>query len=293
MKILKILVVIFILFLFLILSYLYLNTGFLQKNKIDEKDLKYWKFDENGVINNAGSFFLKGNNGKCGVIVHGYTSTPDELRIISEAVNKEFNYTVYVPLLYGHGRVPSELQKYSVDEWYEQVSNLIKEKNCEFLLGSSMGASLVLRYSEENLNIKSLILSGILLKPEPSNLPIENLARLLLPIAGYLKKSEPGATIDEPSLRKFHISTHSFPIKGAVELIDFNENVIKDLGKVKSDVLFLHSPTDTVADFDAAKNAFELLNTNKSFIEFKGDHIIFRDYEKEKAVGTVLDFIKR
>ncbi len=291
MKLLKILFAIFTLFLVLILSYLYLNTGFLQKDKIDEKDLNYWKFDENGIIKNADSFVLEGNNGKCIVMVHGYTSTPDELRIVAEAVNKELNYTVYSPLLDGHGKVPSELQKHSVDEWYKQVSNFIKEKNCEFLLGSSMGASLVLRYSEENSNIKTVVLSGILLKPEPSNLPMKDLARLLLPIGGYLKKSEPGATIDEPSLRKFHISTHSFPIKCALELLDFNDNVIKDLKKVKANVLFLHSHTDTVADFDSARNAFELLDTNKSFIEFKGDHIIFRDYEKEKAVETVLDFI--
>lgn len=289
----RVISVIFILMvLFVMFLSLYMKTGFVQKDEIDKRDLEMQKFDRNGVIKNAESISLKGSSGKCWVMVHGYTSTPDELRIIANALNEDFKDTVYVPLLDGHGKLPSYIEKYSVDDWYEQVNNLIKKYNCEYLLGSSMGASLVLRYSEQNQDVRGIVLSGVLLKPSPSYLPIETLSKVLLPVSRYLKKTEPGATIDDLAGRKEHISGYSFPIKGAVELFNFDKNVKRDLNKVKADVLFLHAFNDTVADYGSAREAYEEINSKKEFVELKGDHIIFRDYDKEKAINEVLNFRK-
>src|SRR3989344_1753852 len=79
------------------------------------------------------------------------------------------------------------------------------ENNCQYLVCSSMGASLVLRYAEEN-SPKKIVLLGTLIKPEPDYLPMTQLIPILAPILKYTKKSEPGATILNIEARKDHIS---------------------------------------------------------------------------------------
>jgi len=274
----------------LLAGLLYAQTGFLQGYAIDDKDKAFWQY-EDGVVKNAESFVLQGESGKCWVMVHGYTSTPDELKIVARAVNDEFDDSVFVPLLYGHGTVPSNIQKHSVVEWYEQVRALADEKGCRYLLGSSMGASMVLRYAEEYA-VDGVVLVGLPFALEPTYVPSPVIGNVIAPLVGYLKKDLPGATVDDPVGRKAHIATFSFPLKGVAELIDFNVGVQQKLGKVNAPVLFLHATTDTVANVEGAHEAFNQMQSTKTFVEFAGDHIVFRDYDKQKAVDEVLKFRK-
>jgi len=274
--------------LFLIVANLYMNTGFLQQSQIDSKDLDRLEYVD-GVLKNAKGYTLQGST-TCWVMIHGYTSTPDELRIIAEAINNEFGDTVYVPRLLGHGQLSSDVEKYSVDQWYAQVEHVQAEKNCRFMLGSSLGASLSLGYAETH-DVDGLVLVGALLKPKPSYLPTEFIAAAITPVVRYLKRDPPAQTVDDPVGRELHITTYSFPLKGAVELNEFNKAVKQDLHKINAKVLFLHSLNDTVADYHAAKAASKEINA--SFVDLQADHIVFRDYDKEKAVNSILSFRKQ
>jgi len=267
---------------------LYTQTGFLQQDQIDTKDLQKWQY-ENGVIKNAQGFTLEGSSGKCWVMVHGYTSTPNELRIVARAVNQKFNDTVYVPRLDGHGTVPSDVERYSVDFWYDQIADIARRNNCSYLLGSSMGASLVLGFVETH-HVDGAVLVGTPLDLEPSFLPTGLVVNALLPIARYTKRDVPGHTVQDPKGKAEHITGYTFPLKGVAELDVFNQHVKADLARVDSPVLFLHATHDTVANIKGAKDAYEKVGGSKRFIELGADHIVFRDYDKEKAVDAVLLF---
>lgn len=73
---------------------LYLRTGFLQESKIDDRDLNNWEFNSNGIILGAEEFTLNGSEEVCWYLIHGYTSTPDEMREVAEEIHLEFNETV-------------------------------------------------------------------------------------------------------------------------------------------------------------------------------------------------------
>ena len=266
---------------------LYATTGFLQRGNIDALDIEKWQYVD-GVISKAQGFTLEGSSGECWVMIHGYTSTPDELRRVAEVVHEKFNDTVYVPRLYGHGELPSHLELYSVEEWYLRAEEMMDKHRCSYMLGSSMGASIALRYAEEH-QLNGVVLLGLMLKQAPEYLPVETLMRRLYPIVRYAKKTEPGGTIISPEGKKEHISTYTFPLKGAVELVLFNKKL--DISKVNSSILFVHARDDTVAAFSGAKNAFDRLNTTKEFVELlEGNHIIMRDFGREKAIEEIIRF---
>jgi len=276
-------------FIVLCMFLLYQSTGFLQTSQIDVLDEKNWDY-ANGIIPGSQAVEFHGTSGQCWVLVHGYTSTPDELRELATEIHLRFNDSVYVPRLAGHGEQPSHLEKYSVEQWYTQVAQLTEEKKCSYLLGSSMGASIVLKYAETH-EPKGIVLMGIMLRPEPDYLPILSFTKFIAPVARYTKKVEPGGTVMDPVGKKAHLSTWTFPLKGAVELAEFNKDVLANLNDVHSNVLFLHASQDTVASSTTAKKAFDALQARKQFILLdQGNHIIMRDYAKSAAIAKILEF---
>ncbi|MBI4143967.1 alpha/beta fold hydrolase [Candidatus Woesearchaeota archaeon] len=262
------------------------KTGFLQEKEIDKKDLAYWQY-ENEIIKKANTFSLEGKN-TCWVMVHGYTSTPDELREVAIAINSQFNDSVFVPLLEGHGRVPSAILNYSVNQWYNQIEQTISSKNCTYLLGSSMGASLILKYAIEH-PVKGIVLAGIPLGMR-SALANPSISFLIPPLLNYLKRNHPGESIHDPTGRQKHITTFSFPLRPMLELQEFNKKILENLETLNSTVLFLFGKDDTSSDINEAKKAFSRINSKKELIILKGSHLIFRDYEKNKAIEETIKF---
>jgi hypothetical protein len=61
----KFLIISFILIIITLLTGVSLKTGFLQKSKINKRDLRFWKYDDNGVIQKAEEFTLEGNGETC------------------------------------------------------------------------------------------------------------------------------------------------------------------------------------------------------------------------------------
>ena len=271
----------------LFFGYLYQNTGFLKAGRINERDLQEWTY-ENGIIKGVEGFTLEGNSGKCWVMAHGYTSTPPVFRELAERINKEFDDTVIVPRLKGHAMLPTELLKYSVVDWFEEIHGLMHDKGCDYLVGSSMMAGLALKYAEEH-EVKGLVLLGAYIKP-PSFLESLVVVKLVSRFTSYSWKDRVG-TIDDPEGLKVHIANWGFPFKAVVEYYeDFVPGIVENAGKIDSRVLFLHGKYDTVADIRATKKVFDKIGGEKLFVETDGNHLILRDYDKEKAIDEILKF---
>ena len=68
------------------------------------------------------SFFLSGSRTGC-LLLHGFTSTPAELRPLGEALHRA-GYTVHAPLLPGHGTSPEDLLHITYCDWIEGPSRV-------------------------------------------------------------------------------------------------------------------------------------------------------------------------
>ena len=58
------------------------------------------------------------------VLVHGFTGSPAELRLLAHALHAE-GYGVEVPLLAGHGTWLDDLMEIEPRHWLEQIDALV------------------------------------------------------------------------------------------------------------------------------------------------------------------------
>jgi carboxylesterase len=94
-----------------------------------------------------------GENGRIGfLLIHGLGGTPVELRFVAQGLTRA-GFTVYCPLLEGHGGTESELNATSWQDWYETVRAAHDELSarCDMVVvgGLSSGALLALHLAAE------------------------------------------------------------------------------------------------------------------------------------------------
>ncbi|MGB7366780.1 alpha/beta hydrolase [Carnobacterium jeotgali] len=71
------------------------------------------------------SFFFE-NGPQAVVLMHAYSSTPNDMRMLGRALEKE-NYTVYAPLFRGHGTTePEDILAASPMDWVEDAKEAIQ-----------------------------------------------------------------------------------------------------------------------------------------------------------------------
>ncbi len=93
---------------------------------------------------NEGSLLLPG--GRVGVLlIHGLGGTPVELRFVAQALHRA-GYTVYCPLLVGHGGSEDLLNTTTWTDWYnsvEEAHDLLKQR-CDVILAGGLSAGVPL-----------------------------------------------------------------------------------------------------------------------------------------------------
>ncbi|OQA16284.1 MAG: Thermostable monoacylglycerol lipase [Firmicutes bacterium ADurb.Bin356] len=140
----------------------------------------------------ASPFFHKGSGLGC-LILHGFTGTPANVRVIADALTSE-GHTVYAPLLKGHAATLFEMERASSDDWRQDALNAymrLKDEGCTkiFLMGLSMGGLLmsliaschpcdglvlmntpfIMKRSLKNAMRASLLLRYVTTKGDPAN----------------------------------------------------------------------------------------------------------------------------
>jgi carboxylesterase len=66
--------------------------------------------------------FAEGTNGKAVLLIHGMTGAPVEMRLVARQLNRR-GYTVYAPLLAGHGKDIEELRRTSWQDCLASVQS--------------------------------------------------------------------------------------------------------------------------------------------------------------------------
>ena len=295
----KILLLIGILVIAILLVFLFLRTGIFQKFKIDEKDLNYWNYSGE-MQQNSEEFILPGSNQTCWYLIHGYASGPDEMRELASELNKEFNETVIVARLKGHGKVPSEILGLTLGDWYFQVEqeydNL--KNNCEKinLVGFSFGGALSARLSE-NRNVNHIYLLAPYIFATYKFYRIVSLEFYLdifAEIFLYGKKTKI-AQINDPTGMSKHVAYWNMPFVQIKYSKYFLEKTKKDLSQINSPILLQHSKGDKTSDLKSSKYIYENINSlEKELIIFeKSNHVLTRDYDKKEVIDNIINFEKR
>ncbi|MFH0845931.1 MAG: alpha/beta fold hydrolase [Patescibacteria group bacterium] len=288
-----------VILIFIFIGFLYWKTGFLQKNKIDEIDLKRWQYDEDGIIVGAKEFTLDGKNDTCWYLIHGYSSTPNEMRELANVVFSEFGETVVATRLKGSGEIPSHILNLSLVDWYEQISDEfdVLSKQCKKvnLVGFSFGGALSVRLAENKQVNNTYLLSPYLFSTYKYYMVLrpEIYLDMFADFLNYSKKTKIGQINSAEELKK-HIAYWNMPFEPIKNSQSFLEEIKLNLNKIKSPVLLQHSENDMVSDVESSNYIYENISSEKKEIVIfeKSNHVISEDYDKEDVFNNIINFEK-
>jgi carboxylesterase len=243
------------------------------------------------LMQGAEPIFIDG--GETGIIFfHGFTASPYEGKDFAAHFAQK-GYTVWAPLLPGHGTHPVDLVKTTWEDWYSYAENCFLElkQSCKkiILAGQSMGGSLALSLaSRYSIDAVITLAAAVFLKDW--RLKLLPVAKKLL---NYQYKSR-GPDISLQEVKKNNASYHKYPISSIEEFLKLLEHTKQNLKLVKAPLLLFHSKKDHTVTY---KNMNYILNHVSSKIKEKitlqnSYHIISLDQEKTKVFKVIEDFIK-
>ena len=242
------------------------------------------------IINLKEEYFLPGNNEAC-LLIHGFTSTPAELRELREKIH-EIGYTVLGVKLKGHGTTAEDMEKSTYLDWIESAVEgyrKLKDKYEKiYVIGHSMGSLLALHIAK-NFNIDKVIA----LSPP---LIIKNKSARWAFIAKYFVRfSEDNPRVRPEEEKKFLLGYHKTPIRSVHEFNKLAAKVRKDLYKINKPLLIVHSHMDRTVDEESVDLLYNSVSSQikeKIYLN-KCGHNITVECEKEDVFRGVIDFLKK
>lgn len=240
-------------------------------------------------------FFFVGNNGKGILLVHGWTSTPYEVRRLGEYLN-EAGYTVLGIQLTGHGTVPKDLEGVKWQQWENDVLvgyEKLKE-TCEkvYIGGTSIGANLALIFAKQNPDM-----TGLILMATPYKMRVERIALLVAKTLvhmrkKYRKKFYPPTFGLSTTITRL-ISYQSYPVKSVIEAFECVKEARKDLFKITQPCFIIQSTHDHIVSRDSLEKIYGGIGSKikrKKYIE-KAYHTFISDIKNEHVFQDILNFL--
>lgn len=215
------------------------------------------------VASDGLTYYREGTNGAAVMLVHGVTGSPIEMKYVAKALNRA-GYTVYAPLLAGHGRDLAALRRTRWEDWYDGIASaaylLSRRVDRMFVAGMCMGGLLGLRLANEDRNVCGLAIYSPLLRYDGWNTPWHyRLDRVGLPIVVALglgrwfslKERSPFG-IKSVRIRRLLAdgirgTLPAFPLETVYENQKLIAYTLEILPKVITPTLLIHAREDDVA----------------------------------------------
>ncbi len=190
-------------------------------------------------------FELIGDHANC-ILIHGITSSPSEMRPLGEMLHGR-GYSVYAPLLPGHGRTPKHLNQTRWPEWYQEVETLAQELVQQpkplVVIGLSMGALLSLELGARVNGIRGIVCIN---PPLVLHDWRSNWARLVRVFRHYIPKYI--GDEDREMENRGRFAYDCIPLQAFVSMQALVKEVIKKLEHIDIPVLAVQGARDELVD---------------------------------------------
>lgn len=256
------------------------------------------------------SFLGRGTNGRGVLLVHGVTGSPVEMKYIAKHLHKS-GYTVYAPLLAGHGIDMQALRRSRWEDWYDSIA-----QNCEWLKGEvdqvvmagvCVGGLLGLRLAHHDPAIRAATIYSPLLEYDGWNAPRHyRYGYISVPIAVRLGlsrfialKERPPFGIKSDRIRRILAETPdgirgtlpAFPVDTLHQNLRLFAEMEKLLPAIKTPTLLVHATED---DLGSPNNALHIQNTMAGPCEiawlYNSYHMVHVDQEHRIAAERTRTF---
>ena len=251
------------------------------------------------IIPTAEPFLLLGEATKpaC-LLVHGFTSSPKEMRWLGEFLNGN-GYTCLGIRLTGHATQPEDMIRSNWTDWTASVEDGYQILRCIsdriILVGLSMGGALTLLMSTRLEVIAAVAMSAPYKLPDDPRLRHIDLIARTIP---YMPKGDntPGAGWFDKDAWQGHVSYPQNPVRSIGQLNKLLTEMRAALPELRVPVLLIHSQDDDYVLPGNMELIFtDLINTtDKTKIYISGSgHVITRDAARQQVFAHVLEFIQR
>jgi carboxylesterase len=225
------------------------------------------------------------------VLCHGLTGMPGSMRPWGQAL-ADAGLTVRVPLLPGHGTRWQDANTVTWEQWYATLEGAFDElrTRCDqvFVMGLSMGGTLVLRLAEQRAgDVAGVVVVNASLFTTRRDAKLLPLLRLVVPslppVGNDVKK--PGVV--EPAYDRL-------PVKAAYQLSRLWSVTNADLGRITSPLLVLTSRDDHVVEPDnSARLMSGAASSDKQQIVLEDSyHVATLDNDLPRIVSESLEFVR-
>jgi carboxylesterase len=227
------------------------------------------------------------------LLIHGFTSTPFEMRGLGRFL-ADRGITAGAWLLAGHGTRPEDLKGKTWHDWYASVGEALDcmRARCDrvYVVGLSLGGALAL-YAAAH---RGRDLAGVVAMSAPIYLP-RGLAIALRRVDSqipYLKK--PYRDIQDPAARARHVGYMRSPVDATASLIELLGPVRSGLRKIAIPALIIYSRHDhVVPNFNSHFIYSRLGSKDKQLAALdRGFHIVTVDTDCQKVYAAIADFIR-
>ena len=249
-----------------------------------------------GVVAGADSFTLQGTSGRALLLLHGSGDSPQTLRYLGERLHAS-GYTVYAPLLPGHGRTPAAFARVTAESYlvaaHEALDTLRARHGWIGVVGLSMGGALAAQLAAESADLRVLVL----LAPYFSATPDVTWAARTAPVWGLVHPflaARGERSVHDPVARD---ASYAYGVVAPAALRALLQTAAagrEALRRVAVPTLVVHSRTDSRIPEALATGATATLRapTERHWVAGCG-HVITVDYCKDEVADLVLAFLAR
>lgn len=237
-------------------------------------------------------FLFPGGQIGC-LMVHGFGSSPGEVEGLGRYLH-DAGYTVKGVLLKGHGTTPEDMATTGWPDWYESVTESLRDLATEcsqvWAVGLSLGGALSLYAASQGLT------DGVVALAAPAGL-VDWRARLA-GIGKYFMPYEHKRF--SPEQRQFNerigrMVYDRLPLAAVESLYQFIGVVRKSLPLVTVPTLVAHSEKDEVVAHYSGKYIYNHVSSiQKEYLQLqKSGHIVTEDVEKDIVYERVRNFLQK
>ncbi len=242
------------------------------------------KFDKNNYEFN--------NDKPIGVyLIHGFSNTTYEIKQLAQFLSQN-NFHVIANNLPGHGTNIQECNNVKYTDWLnkvtQDVAKLVSTSKEIYIVGCSMGAVLAL-YLASIFPVNGCIVGGTVLKfKNPFTI------NFLIPLLHKIVKTSPKPIKNNTSTIYYGYS--GYPLSALNEFRKLIKVVMKQLSKITSPLLIIHSKSDRLSIKENVSIVEKNVNSKdkKILIVEKSHHNLFDTNPDQKLIfREILKFITR
>jgi carboxylesterase len=246
------------------------------------------------IIPGAEPFWYRGGKVGC-LLVHGFTSTPYDLRALGDYLAAR-NYTVYAPLIAGHGTHPHDLARTNLADWLESIhaAYYALRRECEkvFCVGISLGATFLVNLAGQ------IYPSGLVLIGCPFVVRHYSFYRFAyycfrLCRVRFIRKWYAHSL--DPAIRRQRPNYHYLPVTCAPDVARAMKLSLQMLPRLECPVLLLQSTQDHAADSSSIRVFMERTRAIEREVIWVPNryHVLTIDHGKEETFAQITRFLER